>query len=261
MKKVFQHTLAGVAVAALVATPAMAKKASQLTSINGATGANAERALQSEGFSFVSSHKNTMGYVYSYWWDSRDKDCVQVEVYNGRVETIQDAKGKDCGHSGGGEAAAVGIAAGALILGALLTSKSHHKEDKEYDETQTAEFDRGYRDGLHGAPYYNDSRSDAYSHGYTQGNDEREANLRDHPRRGGYVEQARIDDLRGARAAGGMDELDRRGFRQVDNFTSGNARYSIQWRSSSRQCVQVTIADGKFEDIRDIGTHPKCSGR
>ena len=54
------------------------------------------------------------------------------------------------------------------------------------------------------------------------------------------------------------DLLERRGFRQVDNFTSGNTRYSIQWQPESRQCVQVTIADGRFYDLRDIGRHPKC---
>jgi hypothetical protein len=43
----------------------------------------------------------------------------------------------------------------------------------------------------------------------------------------------------------------------VDNFTSGNTRYSIQWRAESRQCVQATIADGRIYDIRDIGSHPR----
>jgi hypothetical protein len=55
-----------------------------------------------------------------------------------------------------------------------------------------------------------------------------------------------------------MDELARRGFSQVDNFVSGNTRYSIQWRAASKQCVQVTIADGHFYDLSDIGQHPKC---
>ena len=55
-----------------------------------------------------------------------------------------------------------------------------------------------------------------------------------------------------------MSELEQRGFRQVDNFTSGDTRYSIQWREATRQCVQVTIADGRLYDLRDIGQHPKC---
>ncbi len=55
-----------------------------------------------------------------------------------------------------------------------------------------------------------------------------------------------------------MSELERRGFRQVDNFTSGDTRYSIQWRPQSQQCVQVAIADGRVYDVSDIGQHPRC---
>ena len=87
---------------------------------------------------------------------------------------------------------------------------------------------------------------------------QRNANLSHHHGQGGYRQAAQFKDLRDARAAGGMTQLERRGFRQVDNFTSGNTRYSIQWRPQSRQCVQVTIADGRFYDIRDIGQHPNC---
>ncbi|QIG54825.1 hypothetical protein G6N82_12270 [Altererythrobacter sp. BO-6] len=250
--------IGAVATTALVATPVLAEKAAQLVDINGMRGSSAEGALQSRGFAHTSTNKNSMGYAYSYWWNERDDNCVVVEVYNGRVESINDATDQDCGHHKGSAGAAVGAVAGAAILGALLSHKSHHREGKQYDETQTSEFERGYKDGLYNGAYHNYNRNDAYAHGYEKGVEEREANLSHHHRRGGYVQTARIDDLQGARAAGGMDELQRRGFRQVDNFTSGNTRYSIQWRPESRQCVQVTIADGHFNDVRDIGQHPNC---
>jgi hypothetical protein len=244
---------------ALVATPLLAEKASNLTWINGQDAASAERELRGRGFTNISSHRSSGGYVNSYWWNGGDDDCIVVESYSGKVMTINDATDQDCGHhKGDGAAAAVGVVAGAAILGALLGGKSHHKEGRDYNSDQTAEFDRGYTDGLHGATYHNYSRSDAYSHGYEKGVDEREANLSHHYRRGGYAQVARIDDLQGARAAGGMSELERRGFTQVDKFATGNTRYSIQWKRDTRQCVQVTIADGRFYDIRDIGTHPNC---
>ena len=248
------------AAASLVATPVLAEKANQLVDINGSLGRDAEAALQARGFAHVSTHKNDMGYVYSYWWDAGDDDCVQVEVYNGRVETISDASDQDCGHHKGNAGAAVAAVAGAAILGALLSHKSHHHDDNEHHEDRAAEaqYERGYQDGLHNAAYHNYDRSDAYSSGYSAGVDPRRANLSHHEGYGGYNSAARYSDLKDARAAGGMDELERRGFRQVDNFTTGNTRYSIQWRSQSRQCVQVTIADGRFYDIRDIGQHPKC---
>ncbi len=202
-----------------------------------------------------------MGYVYSYWWDEADDDCVQVEVSDGRVLTINDAAYQDCGHHKGSDAAAVvGVAAGAAILGALLSHKSHHHDDNTHHASveDEAHYERGYTDGLHNAAYHNYDRSETYANGYNAGVDQRNANLRHHHGRGGYAQVARYDDLRGARAAGGMSEFERRGFRQVDNFASGDTRYSIQWRPQSRQCVQVTIADGRFYDVRDIQQHPKC---
>ena len=246
---------------ALVATPVLAEKANELTYINGSLGRDAEGQLRERGFAHISTHKNDMGYVYSYWWDERDDDCVNVETYDGRVMTINDASDQDCGHHKGGDAgAAVAAVAGAAILGALLSHKSHHHEDKQHYNNVEDEghYERGYTDGLHNAPYHNYDRSNAYSNGYQAGVNERSANLRHHSGRGGYHATAQFSDLQGARAAGGMDTLERRGFRQVDNFTSGNTRYSIQYNRDTRQCVQVTIADGHFYDLRDIGRHPQC---
>lgn len=253
--------LSGAALAVFAATPVLAEKANQLVDINGLHGRDAESQLQSRGFAHVSTHKNNMGYVYSYWWNGKDDNCVNVEVYNGRVESITDATDQDCGHHKGSAGAVAGAAVGAALLGALLSHKSHHHDDDSHSQSaqEEAQFDRGYTDGLHNASYHNYDRSDAYSNGYTAGVSEREANLSHHHARGGYSQVAQFADLKDARAAGGMEEMERRGFRQVDNFTSGNTRYSIQYRPESSQCVQITIADGHFYDLRDIGRHPKCS--
>lgn len=63
--------------------------------------------------------------------------------------------------------------------------------------------------------------------------------------------------MRGPRA---RDILRKRGFTRVSRFGDDNTRYSILWRSESRQCVQLTIADGRVYDVRDIGNHPDCRG-
>ena len=248
------------AAVAFTATPVLAEKADQLLFLNGQSAMDAERQLDSRGFRHESSHDSySNGYTYSYWWHDRNKNCVRIEAYDRQVMTVADVKDRDCGHSGGNTGAILGVAAGAAILGALLSHKSHHHKDREHESDDHArEFERGYRDGLHNASYHNYNRDDSYARGYEAGVDERQANLRHHKGRGGYVQTAQFNDLRNARAAGGMTQLERRGFRQVDNFTSGNTRYSIQWRAQSRQCVQVTIADGRFYDLRDIGQHPKC---
>lgn len=206
--KIFRAIVCGAAVGSLVATPAMAEKARELQFINGMDAPRAERELFNRGFKHIKSHRNSRDYVYSYWWDERDDKCVYVEVYerNNRVESVKDAKDQDCGHHMGGDAgtvAAVGV--GAALLGALIGgSKSHHKDDKQYDQNQNSEFDRGYRDGLHNGAYHNYSRSDAYSHGYEKGVDEREANLRHHQRRGGYAQNC-PSDLRGSECEYYMD--------------------------------------------------------
>ena len=261
MTRYIPRIACGVAAAALAATPALAEKADQLLDINGSLGRDAEYQLQQRGFVHVSTNKNDMGYVYSYWWDEDGDDCVRVEVYDGRVVSIVDSSDQDCGHHKGGDAAtAAGIIAGAAILGALLSHKSnHHDDDRHYsDYGKEQQYERGYTDGLHAGAYHNYDRSDAYSSGYTAGVRQRNANLSGHHGRGGYAQVAQYGDLKGARAAGGMSQLERRGFRQVDNFTSGNTRYSIQWQPQTRQCVQVTVADGRLYDLRDIGQHPKC---
>ncbi|WP_338241450.1 hypothetical protein [Aurantiacibacter hainanensis] len=239
---------------------AAAEEARQLVDINGMYASEAESALRSRGFSHESSHdSHSNGYTYSYWWDRQDDNCVRVEEYVGRVESIIDAEDGDCGHGGNGVGTALAIGAGAAILGAILSSKSHHRDNDEDDSGDNRrEFDAGYRDGLYNYAYHNNSRSDSYSRGYAAGVDERQGNARHHTNRGGYHPAVSFGDLQGARAAGAMDEIERRGFEQVDNFTSGNTRYSIQWNDETRQCVQMTIADGHIYDIRDIQTHPQC---
>lgn len=245
----------------LTATPVLARKAHSLSDINGVRATSAEGMLRDRGFAYVSGHKDSMGFANSYWWHSADRNCVIVEVDEGRVMTINDASDGDCGHNGGGNtAAAVGVVAGAALLGALLSHKSGHHDNNQHlaDQSADQQYERGYRDGLYNAPYHNFDRANAYSDGYTAGVEERRLNLSHHHGHGGYVQAASFNDLNGARAAGGMSELERRGFVQVDNFTSGDTRYSIQWRAASRQCVQVTIADGEIYDVRDIGQHKRC---
>ena len=259
--RVSQKIFGAALITSLMAVPALAENASQLVSINGLASGPAERALQSRGFQYIDSNTNSMGYTYSYWWDGSDKHCVQVEAYRGMVETISDASDKDCHHSGGGSAAAaVGVVAGAAILGALLSHKSHHHEDNKHSDSAKAEaqYDRGFTDGLHNAAYHNYDRSNAYSSGYSAGIEQRDANLSHHHGRGGYSAVAQYQDLQGARAAGADSTLTTRGFANVDGFKTGTTAYTIWNKPDTRQCVQMTVADGRVYDIRDIGQHPKC---
>ena len=248
------------ACSALIAAPAMADPASQLTRINGMGAGAAEDMLHDRGFKHISSH-NSMGYTYSYWWDKEDRSCVNVEAQNGMVLTVNDTQASDCGHTKDGSGGAVaGAIVGAAIIGALASHKSHHHEDKKHygSVEDEAHYERGYTDGLHNAAYHNYDRSNAYSNGYAAGVGQRAANLTHHQGRGGYTRSARYNDLNGARASSADGQLSSRGFRNVDGFKSGSTAYTIWYSRATRQCVQMTVADGRVYDIRDIGRHPNC---
>ena len=67
-----------------------------------------------------------------------------------------------------------------------------------------------------------------------------------------------IEDLKGMDAVKAIDAMTSRGFAGVDTITSGSTLYHIYYLASTHQCVQMTTADNRVVDIRDIETHPKC---
>jgi hypothetical protein len=74
------------------------------------------------------------------------------------------------------EAAAAAVAAIAILgIAALSHNKHHYRNGYEPSNgDETAEFERGYRDGLHGYHYWEDSRTPSYAEGYHAGDHERE---------------------------------------------------------------------------------------
>lgn len=76
---------------ALLASPALAQKANQLTNLNGLSPDRAESALTARGFAYADSHSNSMGYTYSYWWQAKGRNCISVEAHNGLVVSVTDA--------------------------------------------------------------------------------------------------------------------------------------------------------------------------
>jgi hypothetical protein len=253
------HGFMALAVCGMAITPAAAKSARDLQYIEGQNYGTAYNQMRDRGFVHIEDHSDNDGRTHTYWWNNDRDDCVHVEVRRGNVTEVSDAKDRDCNKGGGGgnAAAAVGVVAGVALLGALL-SKKHHKKDKEYDEQGTAEFERGFRDGLHHAQYHNYNRSDAYSSGYEAGSEQRDANLRHHKGYAGYRQTVQFKDLDGDRARSADTALQNRGFRNVDGFKSNSAAYTIWYRGQSSQCLQMMVVNGRVDDIRDIRTHPKC---
>lgn len=268
---------------AIAPIAAMAKSASNLSDLVGARAGQAESDLESRGWTMITGHKSSNS-VYNYWWSRDRKECVMVTTRDGRYASITDASAGDCNQksSGGNDAATVAaVAGGAALLAALLSHKSGHHEDGQHmnDSQKEAEYERGYRDGLHNSAYRNSSNNDSYSSGYQNGVNQRQQEL-DHDNNnygynnsgnnngygnnyrntgGGNSSPAQFNDLVDAKAAGVETDLQSRGFRNVDGFESGsNGKGTIWWNGRTRQCLQMITVNGRADSIEDIQVHARC---
>lgn len=243
--------------------PVMANSASDLRDLVGARAAGAERDLRSRGFVLTDGHKGENS-SYTYWWNYAKEDCVMVQTRDGRYAAIRDVSAADCNqrsHHGSGNAAAAGVAIGALIGAAILAHKSGHHDDNQHlsDAEMEAEYERGYRDGLHGQSVNLRSRSENYRSGYNNGVDQRSRETTyDSSNYWGHS-RLNLASMVGERAADVDSELRSNGFRDVDSFASGNnGRGVVWWSGGTRQCVQVITVNGRADSVTDIGTHPRC---
>lgn len=245
----------------MAASPALARKASDERDLVGARGSSGESALEQRGYTFITGHAGG-DRKYTYYWHGESKHCIQVTTYDGRYSDISDVANSDCNQKSGSNTGAVvaGAAVGAVLLGALLSHKSRHHDDGKHsaDTAYEQQYERGYNDGLHNVSYHNYDKTDAYAQGYSAGVQQRQDNTAYHPRKGGYTQSVYVGDLKGWDAIRAIDAMSERGFTNVDSFSSGKTLYGIYWNARTRQCVQMTNADGRVYDIREIGQHPKC---
>lgn len=158
------------------ASPAWAQ-ANRLSDLIGVKGSSGETELINRGYTHVDVSKH-QGTAYSYWWRNSGNNCVRVATNDGRYRSIIDADASDCGQtqresSGISDGAKVAIGAAAILGIAALAHKSHHRDDNSYNEQQTAEFERGYRDGLYHHSFQNYNNSREYANGFDKGESER----------------------------------------------------------------------------------------
>ena len=288
-----KYATATLVVAALVTAPIAAKKADSLRDLIGARGAGAETQLSNRGFEFISGDK-TDDTSSTYWWHAGDKDCIVVRVQQGRVSAINDAKASDCGKKSGNDGAIAAAAIGAVAIGALLLSgkdKDRHREqyNQDWQQVEVRNTQSGFlrifrepdknsrvrgelREGTllrnygcdrhNGESWCDVATLDNRTRGWARDRYLRVTDWQTYPQRpggggsgGGWAEFA---DLTGSRAPGAQNTLRQRGFRNVDGFRSGSTAYTIWFRESSRQCVQMAVADGRVDSIVDIHNHPRC---
>lgn len=143
--------------------------------------------LRMRGYTIIKSDYHR-GKTVEYWWNPTTSTCIRVHADDKttKYDAISTASSTDCNQyhkevSKNDKAAAIAIGAAALIGAAVLAHQSHHRDGKhDQDEKSVAEFDRGYRDGLHHERYHNYNDTAAYSDGYDAGQRQRDEQLRHH---------------------------------------------------------------------------------
>jgi hypothetical protein len=161
---------------ALSGVPALAQAANELRDLVGARGSGGEADLERRGYTHIDTSK-TRDSAYGYWWSNAKQSCIRVTTRDGRYQALIDVDPSDCGQtkkeSGMSDGAKVAVGAAALLGVAALLHKSHDRDDRNYNEQQTADFERGYRDGLYNNSFNNRSGSAEYNDGYNKGVGER----------------------------------------------------------------------------------------
>lgn len=216
--------------------------------------------LRARGYTMISSDWHN-GKNVEYWWANGPNVCLKAKEANNKYESLSTTSSTDCNQyheeaTKNDNAAGIAVAAAAILGIAVLASQSHQRSDKHNsDANSTAEFDRGYRDGLHQKGYHNYNKTDAYSDGYSEGQIQRDDETRHHSNSGhhsGYQAFVSLNDLQGARAAGADSDLRARGFTDTGGYKTGDTSYVTWWNASTRQCVNVATQNGRIRSIEAI---------
>lgn len=157
-------------------SPAWAQASKDLKDLVGAKGAGGESELERRGYTHIDTSKSRDA-AYGYWWNNDKSSCIRVKTQDGRYQALTDVDPSDCGQTkkegGVSNGAKVAIGAAALLGVAALLHKSHDRDDRNFNEQQTADFERGYRDGLYNNSFNSRGGSSEYRDGYNRGVNER----------------------------------------------------------------------------------------
>lgn len=245
---------AALSLSALFASPLVSAQdpAPGLGDLQGQDDHAASRTLGARGYVRQSGSGD-----YSNWWNSRDRRCVMVRSDRGRIASAVTTPAPDCGQQaasqkdGMSDGAKVAVAAAAILGIAAIAHHAHQHDDGDHndDPRHEAEYERGYRDALHG--YRAEADSGNYSDGYGAGLRERSKQVPWQSDNGGGS-PVRLDDLVGARAAGAESELRARGFTDRDAQQRDGRSVVTWWNARSRDCVHVATGDGRVESIRAV---------
>lgn len=168
------------------ASVALAQNSSQLSDLVGARAAGGESELESRGYTFITGATAYGGSKAGFWWNADSRACVRVETFDGKFRSIVNATGADCNQHATSSNHERNTAAAVIGAAAIAAAIAHRNNAHDNKADTGGQYDLGYNDGLHNAPYYNPGRSDAYSSGYEQGVAQRGRNTSYHSNTGGY---------------------------------------------------------------------------
>lgn len=293
-----KYAAASIAVAAMVAAPIAAKKADSLRDLVGASGAGAETQLTNRGFEFISGDKsNNTSSTYWWHRGDKDCIVVRVSQGQVTAINDAKASdcGKKSNNDGAIAAAAIGaVAIGALLFSGKDKDRHREQYNQDWQQVEVHNTQSGFlrvfrepdknsrvrgefREGTllrnygcdrhNGEVWCDVTTLDNRTRGWARDRYLRVTDWQTYPQHpgGGFGGSggsnsgwAEFADLNGSRAPGAQNMLRQRGFRNVDSFRSGSAAYTIWFRESSRQCIQMAVADGRVDSIVDIHNHPRC---
>lgn len=254
-------TLVVAASLSVTGLPAWSQVPDGLGDLVGVKGRDGEGELERRGWVFHHTSKSETS-AFSYWWHAGRTTCIRVQTTDGRYEKIVKTTNADCGQkdaAGMSTGAAVAVGAAALLGIAALAHKSHHRDDRSYDERQTADFERGFRDGLYNHPYHNYGNQREYSDGYSKGVEQRrqESSYRGgNTWRGGYAAHVNVSDLLYRDIDYARSKLPQRGFRQAGERRLGGGRMQwYYWNDATRQCLDIQTRDNAVVSLHEPGDH------
>ena len=137
------------------------------------------------------------------------------------------------------------LAIAALIAAAAPMALASTASEREYQ--------RGYNDCSQGS-YDQNQHGESYKKGCRAAEDGQPAPAA----AGSHGSKAKVSDLKGMDAIKAFDVMTARGFTNVDTLTAGETIYGTYYNAKTHQCVQLTTANDRVEDIDDVPSHPKC---
>jgi len=113
----------------------------------GARAGQGENSLRERGYALDHNDGGVQ-----YWWNARDRECINLFIDNGRYDTIDRRPDSECKTSKGKKDNSGAIIAGALAIGILAAAASSKKHDDDRGHDRDKDRDRD-RDRKNDPPY------------------------------------------------------------------------------------------------------------